>query len=55
MRNLLFTLLITVFGNFNFAVAQSVNDSDRRQIERELERQIANDLQRHQGRNKTNA
>jgi hypothetical protein len=45
MRNLLLTFvsLITLFGQFNFAVAQSLNDSDRRQIERELERQIAND------------
>ena len=45
MRNLLFTftLLITLIGNFNFAVAQSISDSDRRQIERELERQIASD------------
>ncbi len=45
MRNLLFvfTLLISLIGNFNFASAQSVNNSDRRQIERELERQIAND------------
>ena len=43
MRNLLFTftLLITLVGNFNFVVAQSINDSDRRQIERELERQIS--------------
>ncbi len=45
MRNLLFTFasLITLFGNFNFAAAQSLTNSDRRQIERELERQIAND------------
>lgn len=45
MRKLLFTftLLIGLVGNFNFASAQSVNNSDRRQIERELERQIASD------------
>ncbi len=43
MRNLLFTLLITLIGSLNFVVAQSVTDSDRRQIERELERQITSD------------
>lgn len=43
MRNLFFTLLITVFGSLNFVAAQSVNDSDRRQIERELERKVAAD------------
>ncbi|HEX4945503.1 MAG TPA: RICIN domain-containing protein [Blastocatellia bacterium] len=43
MRKLLFlaSLLITCFSQL--AIAQSINDSDRRQIERELERQIAND------------
>ncbi len=41
MRNIFFTLLITVFGSLNFVAAQSINDSDHRQIERELERQIA--------------
>lgn len=45
MRHLLFTftLLITVLANFNWAAAQSINNSDRQQIERELERQIARD------------
>ena len=45
MRNLLFTftLLIIVFANFTGAAAQSINNTDRQQIERELERQIARD------------
>ena len=43
MRNLLFTftLLFTLVGNLSFA--QSINDADRRLIERELERQISSD------------
>ena len=43
MRNLLFTftLLFTLVGNLAFA--QSINDADRRLIERELERQISSD------------
>ncbi len=43
MRNLLFTFTLLITLNFNFAVAQSVSDSDRRQIERELERKISAD------------
>lgn len=49
MKNLLFTftLLFTIFGSLNFSLAQSIGNLggnvDRQQIERELERQIAND------------
>jgi hypothetical protein len=43
MRNLLFTFGLLFTFSFSLAIAQSINDSDRRQIERELERQIAND------------
>ena len=45
MRKLFFTfsLFIASVGQLTFFDAQSVNDSDRRQIERELERQISSD------------
>ena len=45
MRNLLFTFILCVafLGQLTSVAAQSVSDSDRRQIERELERQISND------------
>jgi hypothetical protein len=43
MRNLLFTFGLLSTFSFSLAIAQSINDFDRRQIERELERQIAND------------
>ncbi len=46
MRNLLFTftLCVAFLGQLTSVAAQSVSDSDRRQIERELERQLANDM-----------
>jgi hypothetical protein len=43
MRNLFFTFSLLFTFSFSLAIAQSINDFDRRQIERELERQIAND------------
>ena len=45
MRKLLFTasIMLALLGQLTFVNAQSVSDSDRRQIERELERQISSD------------
>lgn len=45
MRKHFFTasILLALLGQFIFVNAQSINDSDRRQIERELERQISRD------------
>lgn len=45
MRKLLFTtsIIIALLGQLTFVLAQSVSDADRRQIERELERQISQD------------